>query len=116
MAPFEAEDIKVCNLMINGFPNTIFGREGRDAEIENVKASLVAAGKVGIPIVEYNFYAHRLGEGYYEVPGRGGAGYLAYDYNRISPRFPGVAIKDLPPTEREPAMKSEQLWPISPIS
>src|SRR5882724_358884 len=109
MVPFKAEGVKVCNLMINDFPNVIHGRDGRDEEIEKIKASLVAAGKVGLPVVEYNFYAHRLGEGYYDVPGRGNAGYLAYDYNRISPRF-GVNVKDLPATEREPAMKREQLW------
>jgi mannonate dehydratase len=109
MAPFEAEDVKVCNLMINGFPNVIFGREGRDKEIENVKASLIAAGKVGLPVVEYNFYAHRLGEAYYDVAGRGGAGYSAYDWNRVDPKT-GLLPKDLPPKPDEPAMKAEQLW------
>src|ERR1700761_5966446 len=41
MAPFEAEGIKLCNIMVNDFPNTIFGREGRDQEIENIKASII---------------------------------------------------------------------------
>ncbi|HTH82534.1 MAG TPA: mannonate dehydratase [Mucilaginibacter sp.] len=108
MAPFEAEGVKLCNIMVNDFPNTIFGREGRDQEIENIKASIIAAGKVGIPVIEYNFYAHRLGEAYYDVPGRGGAGYSAYDWNR--PTRSGVLPKDLTPRPGEPAMKAEQLW------
>ena len=43
-------------MMIGGFQNTILGREGRDDEIEKVKQSLVAAGKAGLAVVEYNFY------------------------------------------------------------
>jgi mannonate dehydratase len=35
---------------------------------------------VGLPVIEYNFYAHRLTEGYKEEIGRAGAGYTAYDY------------------------------------
>jgi mannonate dehydratase len=108
MVPFEAEGVKLCNIMVNNFPNTIYGRPGRDEEIENIKLSLIAAGKVGIPVVEYNFYAHRLGEAYYNVAGRGGAGYSAYDWNR--PTRSGVLPKDLPPTPGEPVMKAEQLW------
>ena len=44
--------------------------------------------------MEYNFYAHRLTEGYYEELGRGGAGLTAYDYDRS---------KDLPPLPEAPA-------------
>ncbi len=62
------------NLMISGFTNTLYGRPGRDEEIENVRKSIRAAGKVGVPVVEYNFYAHRAMEGYYEETGRAGAG------------------------------------------
>ena len=36
--------------------------------------SIRAAGKVGLPVVEYNFYAHRAMEGYFEETGRAGAG------------------------------------------
>ncbi|MBL0925692.1 MAG: aminoacetone oxidase family FAD-binding enzyme, partial [Sphingomonadaceae bacterium] len=45
------------------------------------------AGKVGLPVIEYNFYANRLIEGYKEEIGRGGAGYTAYDYE-ISKNLP----------------------------
>ena len=83
--------------MISGFPNALYGRAGRDEEIESVKASLRAAGKAGIPVVEYNFYAHRLTEGYYEEPGRGGAGMTAYDYERSRnlPPLPEVGTHTL---------------------
>jgi len=79
---FRAAGLTVANLMISGFPNTLYGRPGRDAEIDKVNTSVRAAGRAGVPVVEYNFYAHRLTEGYYEEPGRGGAGMTAYDYDR----------------------------------
>jgi len=68
-----AGGLSLGNLMISGFPNSIYGRPGRDEEIEKVKQSIRAAGKVGLPVVEYNFYAHRIVEGYYEEIGRAGA-------------------------------------------
>ncbi len=82
--------LTVCNMMISGFPNVIYGRPGRDEEIEKVIESIRAAGKVGLPVIEYNFYAYRLKEGYKEEIGRAGAGYTAYDYE---------LSKDLPPDE-----------------
>ena len=51
--------LDIINLMIGGFPKTIYGRPGRDQEIENVCESIRAAGNVGLPVIEYNFYAHR---------------------------------------------------------
>jgi len=89
------------NLMIGGFPNTIYGRPGRDEEIEKVTQSIEAAGAVGIPVVEYNFYAHRAMEGYYEEAGRGGAGLTGADYDRM---------KDLPPLPGEGAHTLDEMW------
>lgn len=80
MDRFKAHGISVINMMISGFNDVIWGRPGADAQIENVIKSIRAAGKVGLPVIEYNFYAHRLIEGYKEETGRGGAGYTAYDY------------------------------------
>ena len=77
---FKAAASRFYNLMIGGFPKTIYGKPGRDEEIEKVLQSIRAAGKAGLPVVEYNFYAHRAMEGYYEVPGRAGAGYTGFDY------------------------------------
>jgi mannonate dehydratase len=98
---FRAGGLTVCNMMISGFPNAVYGRPGRDEEIAKVKASIVAAGKAGLPVVEYNFYAHRAMEGYYEVVGRAGAGYTGFDYERM---------KDLPPLPEEGAHTLEEMW------
>jgi mannonate dehydratase len=89
------------NMMIGGFPNAIYGRPGRDEEIEKVRQSIRAAGKAGLLVIEYNFYAHRLVEGYYEEIGRAGAGLTAFDYDRV---------KDLPPLAEEGAHSLEQMW------
>jgi len=97
----KAGDVTLGNLMIGGFPNTIYGRPGRDQEIEKVRQSVEAAGAVGIPVVEYNFYAHRAMEGYYEETGRGGAGLTAVDYDRM---------KDLRPLPDEGAHTLEEMW------
>jgi mannonate dehydratase len=89
------------NLMISGFPKTLYGKPGRDEEIEKVRQSIRVAGRVGLPVVEYNFYAHRLVEGYYAETGRGGAGLTAFDYDRV---------KDLPPLPEEGAHQLEEMW------
>jgi mannonate dehydratase len=93
--------VSLGNLMISGFPNTLYGRPGRDEEIEKFKASIQAAGEAGVPVVEYNFYAHRAIEGYYEEDGRGGAGLTAFDANRL---------KGLPPLPEEGAHSVEEMW------
>jgi hypothetical protein len=36
-------------------------------------------GNVGLPVVEYNFYVHRIVEGYYEGTGGAGAGLTTFD-------------------------------------
>ncbi len=101
MADFQSGGLTLGNLMIGGFPNTIYGRPGRDEEIEKVQQSIRAAGRAGLPVVEYNFYAHRIVEGYYEETGRAGAGLTAFDYDRA---------KDLPPRPQEGAHKLEEMW------
>ena len=97
----KAGGITLGNLMIGGFNNTIYGRPGRDEEIEKVKQSIQAAGKAGIPVVEYNFYAHRAMEGYYEQTGRGGAGITGMDYDRM---------KDLPSLPEQGAHTLDEMW------
>lgn len=87
---FKAGGLTLCNMMISGFTDVIWGRPGADAQIADVIASIRAAGKAGLPVVEYNFYAHRLTEGYKAESGRAGAGYTAYDYE---------LSKSLPPRE-----------------
>ncbi len=98
---FSAGGLRVVNLMIGGFPNTLYGRPGRDEEIDKVIASIRAAGKVGLPVIEYNFYAHRLIEGYHEELGRGVAGLTAYDYSKT---------KDLPPLPEVGTHTLDAMW------
>jgi mannonate dehydratase len=97
----KANGVTLGNLMIGGFPNTIYGRPERDVEIEKVRQSIQAAGQAGIAVVEYNFYAHRAMEGYYEEVGRGGAGLTGVDYGRM---------KDLPPLAGEGAHTLSEMW------
>jgi mannonate dehydratase len=90
LAQYKAGGLTISNLMISGFNDVIWGRPGADEQTENVIKSIRAAGRAGLPVIEYNFYAHRLTEGYKEELGRAGAGYTAYDYE---------LSKNLPPVE-----------------
>ncbi len=101
MDSFKAGGLTLGNMMISGFPNTVYGRTGRDEEIEKVIQSIQAAGRAGLPVIEYNFYAHRAIEGYYEETGRAGAGYTAFDYDRM---------KDLPPLPEEGIHSLDEMW------
>ncbi len=93
--------LTLANLMIAGFPNAIYNRPDRDADIDKVIQSIRAAGKVGLPVVEYNWYAHRAMEGYFEETGRAGAGSTGFDYARM---------KDLPPLAEEGAHTLDEMW------
>jgi mannonate dehydratase len=93
--------VTLGNLMIGGFPKTIYRQPGRDEEIEKVRQSIEAAGKVGLPVIEYNFYAHRAMEGYHEEVGRGSSGLTGADFDRM---------KDLPPLPEEGAHTLDEMW------
>jgi len=101
MEHLKAGGITLGNMMIGGFTNTLYGRAGRDEEIDKVRQSIRAAGRAGLPVIEYNFYAHRAMEGYYEETGRAGAGLTAFDYDRL---------KNLPPLPKEGAHTLEEMW------
>jgi mannonate dehydratase len=101
MDRFREGGLSICNMMIGGFTNTLYGRPGRDEEIEKVIESIRAAGRVGLPVIEYNFYAHRLMKGYHEVPGRGGAGMTGYDYE---------LSKGLPPLPEVGTHTLDEMW------
>jgi mannonate dehydratase len=101
MGRFEENGLAVSNMMIGGFPNTLYGRPGRDEEIDEFNQSVRAAGKAGLPVIEYNFYAHRLMKGYHEVPGRGGAGMTGYDYSMG---------KGLPPLPEVGTHTLDEMW------
>jgi mannonate dehydratase len=107
----KADGLSLGNLMIAGFNNAIYARPGRDEDIDKVIQSIKAAGKAGLPVVEYNWYAHRAMEGYFEETGRAGAGWTGFDYERpIDVEGKKVPFKDLPPLEREGAHTLEEMW------
>lgn len=93
--------LTLYNLMIGGFNNAIYARPGRDEDIDKVRQSIRAAGKAGLPVIEYNWYAHRAMEGYYGETGRGGSGVTSFDYEKM---------KGLPPLEQEGAHTLEEMW------
>lgn len=126
------------NAMINLPSSVIYGRDTRAKDMEPFLASIEAAGKGGLTVVEYNFYAHRAIEGYYETVGRAKAGYTGFDYElellvnesgvvvqpiyrdekgQITPEtlaaFPNarkVKFKDLPPLPAEGTHNLEEMW------
>jgi mannonate dehydratase len=101
MERLKSNGLTLANLMIAGFPNAIYNRPDRDADIEKVIQSIRAAGQAGLPVVEYNWYAHRAMEGYFEETGRAGAGWTGFDYERM---------KDLPPLPDEGAHTLDEMW------
>ena len=126
------------NSMINVPSSVIYGKESRSKDMEPFLASIEAAGKGGLTVVEYNFYAHRAIEGYYETVGRAKSSYTGFDYElellvdennipvqpvyrdengNITPEtlaaFPNakkLKFKDLPPLPNEGAHKIEEIW------
>jgi mannonate dehydratase len=126
------------NAMIGIPASILYGRDGRAADLEKVIASIQAAGKAGLPVVEYNFYAHRAVEGYYEQVGRANAGYTGFDsdlellVNENGVVLPGilrnpdgaisketleanpgarrVKFRDLPPLANEGAHTLDEMW------
>ena len=97
----ESFGLKIGNLMLHDFRDVILGRERRDQQIEQVIESVRAAGRVGIPVVEYNWYALRAMEGYYTQIGRGGTVLSAHDYDRS---------RDLPVIPEVGEHPADALW------
>jgi mannonate dehydratase len=111
MGRFQAAGLTLGNVMIAGFNNAIYARPGRDEDIEKVIRSVKAAGKVGLPVVEYNWYAHRAMEGYFEETGRAGTGWTGFDYERkVDSGGVQVPFKELPALEREGAHTLDEMW------
>jgi mannonate dehydratase len=103
--------LTLYNAMINPTPNVIYGRQGRDADIDKLIKSVQAAGRAGLPVVEYNFYAHRAMEGYFEETGRAGSGYTGFDYSRlVDVEGKKVPFKDLPPLPNVGAHNLDEMW------
>jgi mannonate dehydratase len=123
MEHWKTAGITVGNLMINLSADILYGRTGnkRDEDIEKIKQSIVAAGRGGLPVVEYNFYAHRAMEGYFEEidTGRGNSGWTGFDYELVQsanrqyqnkPQEKGMKFKDLPALPDEGAHSLDEMW------
>jgi len=123
MERWKAAGITVGNLMINLTPDILYGKAGNDREedLEKIKQSIVAAGRVGLAVVEYNFYAHRAMEGYFEEidTNRGNSGWTGFDYELVQtanqqyqtrPEEKGMKFKDLPALPNEGAHNLDEMW------
>jgi mannonate dehydratase len=134
----KAQGLVAYNAMLGLPASILYGKATRAKDMESVIASIEAAGKGGLPVVEYNFYAHRAVEGYFETVGRAKAGYTAFDHNlellidengvvvqlihrdengQITPEtiaaFPNarkVRFKDLPPLPHEGVHNLKEMW------
>ncbi|MDX2150796.1 MAG: mannonate dehydratase [Bryobacteraceae bacterium] len=93
--------VTLANMMMTGFHNAIYNRPGRDRDIENVIQTIRNAGRAGLPVIEYNWYAHRAMEGYFEETGRAGLGHTGFDYERM---------RNLPPLPEEGAHSLDTMW------
>jgi mannonate dehydratase len=108
---YKKNGVTIANVMISGFNRAIYNRPGKDEDIENVIRSIKVAGKCGLPVVEYNWYAHRAMEGYFAEEGRAGAGWTGFDFAReVDHNGRKVAFKDLPPTWEEGAHTLDEMW------
>jgi mannonate dehydratase len=122
---YKGYGLTVINMRVNFSRDIVSAGPGRDKEIKYVQDAIVITGKLGIPSLEYNFYAHRLTEAYYNVVGRGGSGYLGMDYHRKmanpadnnwnipkdrSADEMGLAPDELKPLANEPALTSKEQW------
>jgi mannonate dehydratase len=101
MARFKAAGLTLRHMYLGGYQNATYGRPGRDQEIEGVIRNIKVAGKAGVPVLEYNWYAHRAQEGYYGETARGGSGITSFDADRV---------KDLPPLAQVGVHTVEQMW------
>ena len=134
----KAAGLVAYNAMINLPASVIYGKDTRAKDMEPFIASIEAAGKGGLAVVEYNFYAHRATEGYYETVGRANTGYTGFDYELellidengrvVGPiyrdgdghitaetiaAFPNakkVKFKDLPPLASEGVHSLDEMW------
>jgi mannonate dehydratase len=122
MDRYKAEGLMYGNMMMNVSNNIIYGKPGRDEDIERIQATIQAAGKAGLPVIEYNFYAHRGTEGYFEEidTARGNSGWTGFDYQRAV-KGPddwfrsgederGTKFKDLKALPNEGAHTLDEIW------
>jgi mannonate dehydratase len=82
----------------------MLGAPDRDGSIGNIVRSLQAGGEAGVPVFERRWspdFKWGAEVGYFDQPGRGGAIYKAFDWNRV---------KDAPPFPEIGVIPREALW------
>ena len=91
----------VAGLPMSG--NVLMGRDGRDDDLEIMKANIEIAGRLGLRAMNYSFTALRASEGYeaQRGVGRGGADLRDFDNERIA---------NLPPLEGIGEIGMDEMW------
>ena len=97
----ESRGLRPEMVHLGRFTQILLGKTRAEEELDNVKQSIRAAGKAGIPVVEYNSTPLRGSEGYAQTTGRGNAALRDFDFERV---------KDLPPLPNVGQHTREQLW------
>jgi mannonate dehydratase len=97
----DAAGLNLGNVMLHSFPNAVLGNSERDRDIEHVHQSIRICGRMGIPVVEYNFYPLRNVEGLDRRAGRGGSEDRGFDNSHV---------RDQSPLPRLGRATDEQVW------
>jgi len=67
------------NFPLSFYEDVMLGRDGRDRQLENLKASIRNMGRAGITLLGYNWMPNRVWRSSLERPGRGGATSTAFE-------------------------------------
>ncbi len=102
-ARLESFDLIPSEARLGMTGNILLGLDGRDEDLDVLKANIEMAGRVGIGVLTYSFTALRASEGYAARMGggRGGSHYRDFDFDRI---------KDLPPYESVGSHSNKVMW------
>ncbi len=108
---YKSYGLAVGNMMISGFNNAIYARRAAMRRSRKSSNRSRPRARRGLPVVEYNWYAHRAMEGYFEETGRAGAGWTGFDYEReVENNGAKTKFKDLPPLPNEGAHTLDEMW------